>query len=138
MNDVEVIIHEAAFNRVFRSERGEVGRWLRRKAGMIETLAQITVGVDSGALLRSIDTMLTRHPSGDLMARVGANPRERITGYALIHHEGSKPHVIRARNAKYLRFPNRRTGQGWVFAKEVFHPGTAPNPYLTRFLREVF
>ena len=105
---------------------------------MIETLAQITVGVDSGALLRSIDTMLTRHPSGDLMARVGANPRERITGYALIHHEGSKPHVIRARNAKYLRFPNRRTGQGWVFAKEVFHPGTAPNPYLTRFLREVF
>ena len=138
MNDVEVVIHHAAFHRVFRSENGEVGRWLRRKATMIETLAKITVGVDSGALLRSIDTMLTHHPSGDLMARVGANPRDRITGYALIHHEGSRPHVIRARNAKYLRFPNRKTGQGWVFAKEVFHPGTAPNPFLTRFLREVF
>ena len=134
---VDVTVHDRGFRKAFQSETGVVGRWLKRKAVVIEELARVTVGVDSGALLASIDSMLTRHQTGDLMARVGANPRERVTGYALIHHEGSAPHIIRARNAQYLRFPNRRTGRGWVYAKQVFHPGTAPNPFLTRFLREV-
>jgi hypothetical protein len=47
---------------------------------------------------------------------------------ALIHHEGSKPHIIMPRRATMLRFVGR-TGQV-VFARRVNHPGTKPNRYL--------
>lgn len=41
--------------------------------------------------------------------------------YALWVDEPTKPHVIEARNALWLRFKVR--GQ-WVFRKRVYHPGT--------------
>ena len=49
---------------------------------------------------------------------------------ALIHHEGTEPHVIRATRAPFLVFwweaQNRL-----VVTKSVNHPGTRPNRYLT-------
>lgn len=49
-------------------------------------------------------------------ARVGTN-----LFYAEWLEDGTKPHVIRPRNAKTLRFKGR---SGIVFAKVVHHPGT--------------
>lgn len=48
---------------------------------------------------------------------------------ALLHHEGSRPHVIQARRARYLAFYPGPEG-GLVFRKRVNHPGFAGNPYL--------
>lgn len=48
--------------------------------------------------------------------------------YAMWHHEGTPPHVIRPVNRTVLRFPG---AGGTVFATVVNHPGTAPNRYLT-------
>ena len=68
-------------------------------------------------------------------------------GAAAYLEHGTKPHVIRPKNAKALRFPAsgakttlggrvrtgelRRLGAGaYVFAGEVHHPGTKPQPFL--------
>ncbi|NPV70292.1 MAG: HK97 gp10 family phage protein [Firmicutes bacterium] len=49
--------------------------------------------------------------------------------YALAVNQGSKPHEIRPRNAKSLRFV---VGNQVIFAKRVRHPGTEANPYIDR------
>lgn len=48
--------------------------------------------------------------------------------------EGTKPHEIRARLKKVLRFEVAGTG---VFAASVKHPGTRPNKYHIRTIQEV-
>jgi hypothetical protein len=50
---------------------------------------------------------------------------------ALMHHEGTRPHEIRPRLAKVLRFPAAWAPGGFAVAMVVQHPGTAPNRYLT-------
>lgn len=54
--------------------------------------------------------------------------------YAAPVHEGARPHVIRPRNARALRFEvNGRV----VFAQRVNHPGNAPNPFLRNAVHRV-
>lgn len=136
MSDPVIVWNEQAFNHVFRSWDGPVGRDLREKCRVIEAKAMVHVGFDTGQLLFAIDTAFD-HFAGDLLARVGANPNGNQKGYALYHHEGTAPHRIVARNAKALRFPDRRQGGGVVYRHSVSHPGNKPNPYLTQPLREV-
>jgi hypothetical protein len=47
--------------------------------------------------------------------------------HALFVHWGTKPHLIKPKNKKALRWagPN-----GWVFAQIVHHPGYKGDPYL--------
>ncbi|MHC9292059.1 hypothetical protein ACRCUN_06300 [Mycobacterium sp. LTG2003] len=47
--------------------------------------------------------------------------------YALYVHEGSRPHLIRPRRAKALRF---QIGGRTVFARLVRHPGVRARPFL--------
>lgn len=47
--------------------------------------------------------------------------------YAAAVHEGSRPHLIRARNAAALRF---EMGGRTIFATEVHHPGVRARPFL--------
>ena len=54
--------------------------------------------------------------------------------YAAFVEDGTKPHVIEARNAKALRFRGK-DGQ-FIFRKRVNHPGTAPRKFMERALRE--
>lgn len=56
------------------------------------------------------------------------------TDYAQAVNDGTRPHIIRPKNAKALRF---RVGGRVVYAKVVHHPGTRPNPFLDRALRDV-
>lgn len=48
--------------------------------------------------------------------------------------EGTKPHIIRAKNARRLYFywPRGFRGPGWYAFVRVHHPGTKPNPYHIR------
>ena len=69
-----------------------------------------------------------------LEGAVGVNPGTGgQRGYAQIVTSGSRPHVIQARTAKALRFV---VGGRVVYTRRVQHPGTRPNPYLTRHLNE--
>lgn len=47
--------------------------------------------------------------------------------YAVFVHEGTRAHVIRAKNVKNLRF---QMGGRTVFAPSVNHPGTRARPFL--------
>jgi hypothetical protein len=49
-----------------------------------------------------------------------------------MHHEGTRRHIIRAPQNKVLKF--QRGGQ-MVYATQVRHPGTKPNPYLREQLK---
>jgi len=54
--------------------------------------------------------------------------------YAGFVNDGTRPHTIRPRRAKALRF---RVGGRIVYARVVNHPGTKARPFLDRALEEI-
>lgn len=77
----------------------------------------------SGALVRSV---YLRRLSPDAF-EVGHDLQH--APHALFVHWGTKPHVIRPKNRKALRWP---AGGRFVFAREVHHPGYKGDPWLVR------
>jgi len=124
-----VIIYEPQLDFMINRPPGAVGRWLSRKGRVVVALAKSQVGVRTGALRPSIHMRHLRDPRGQYL-KIGSE-----LPYALLHHEGSRPHVIRPKQAKLLKFVTR--GQ-MIMTHVVKHPGTAPNRYLTGPMRRVF
>lgn len=84
--------------------------------------------------------------TGNLKRLIKADPVRRVGPWALASgvsslarysapvHEGARPHVIRPRVARALRFEiNGRV----VFARRVNHPGNRPNPFLSNAVHRV-
>lgn len=111
------------FAEVFESRTGIVGRDLLLRANRVIRAAQRQVGVHSGELKKSIG-LRWKLDSGVVMSVSIDAERP----YAVIHHDGTKPHIIRPINGKALRFIGK-DGQV-VFAKSTSHPGTKANRYL--------
>lgn len=118
----EAAIHELRF-----SWNGMIGRDLSRRLRTLEFRARGSAGVKTGELRARLHTERSVTSKG-LEGRVGSPVK-----YAAAHHDGARPHVIRPRHGKYLRFV---VAGRIVFASRVNHPGNRPNPYLTRWLRE--
>lgn len=86
--------------------------------------------VDTGALLISIrtDTRVTTHK---IKARVGSN-----RPYAMVIHQGAKPHLIAPRRKTGLKFywpagvGGLTVGRMVCFKGIVHHPGIKSNKYL--------
>lgn len=100
----------------------------RRVAAEVEARAKRLAPVDTGRLRQSIYTrrkLTIRGPGYEVRTDVA---------YAPYVEGGTRPHVIRARNAKALRF---RVGNRVVYANAVHHPGTKAQPFLSRAVREV-
>lgn len=57
-----------------------------------------------------------------------------VAKYAPFVHEGTAAHLIRPKNKTILRFVPRG-GNGFIFARKVFHPGTKADPFLYDALR---
>lgn len=124
----------------FKSWEGPIGEDSSRRLRTLEYRARMSAGVSTpnptriypgGALRASIKTEREGNTSRGLEARVGSS-----RPYALYHHEGTAPHVIKPkRPGGVLRFWWGRVG-AIVYRRSVRHPGTKPNPYLTRWLRE--
>lgn len=104
-----------------------VGQLLARKAAsitrQIAAQAKADVPVRTGNLGRSIQEDPIRFV-GPFRVETGVTAR---ANYAAAVHEGTKPHVIKPRNASVLAFP---IGGKMVFAKSVRHPGTRARPFL--------
>lgn len=129
-----------------RSPNGPVLRDLLRRGDMLIKLAKAQVHLGRSPEVGSIrgtggrsqphlrDTIVKRtdmsRASGPVVM-VGSDAAPK----ALIHHEGSRPHIITPRRATVLRFMGS-SGQV-VFTKRVRHPGTKPNRYLTDNLPKV-
>lgn len=114
--------------------------------GVQQTLARI-LPASEDAILRLAERVhelayqgADRHTkTGALIRSLGHGPKRIFGGWEIGHdlqaakhaifvHWGSRPHVIRPKNKKALRWAS---GNGFAFAKFVNHPGYRGDPYLT-------
>lgn len=123
------LVNRAAMDR-YLSWAGPVGTDMRRRKRTLEFRARQSAGIRSGKLRLDIESRERTVVDG-IEFSVG----NWHTKYAAAHHEGSKPHEIRAVNAPLLKFYWAKKNV-WVSTKRVWHPGNRANPYLTRWLRE--
>lgn len=114
--------NQANWKYEFESTRGMVGRDLKDRGARGVGYAAMQVGVKTGTLQRSLKY---RVGMGGGVPQVLIGSDDEI---AYLHHEGSRPHQIKPRYAKTLRFMQNGRIR---FAKRVYHPGTRPNRYLT-------
>lgn len=90
--------------------------------------AKILAPVRTGRLRASgkMDLRITQNgPTGSVTFTVK---------YAQWVHDGTRPHIIRAKRKKVLRF---QVGTQVIYRPLVHHPGTRPRPFLARALVEV-
>lgn len=113
---------------MLRGPGGLVYNEIQKRTRRANTFAKAQVGKDTRELYRSISYRITAG-SGNVLGVVSANNK-----IALMHHNGTRPHIIAARNAQTLRFKSRGK---IVYAKVVRHPGTRPNRFLTDSLHKV-
>jgi hypothetical protein len=112
----------------------EVGAILQTRMRQIIRLvaadARTNAPVDTGRMAQAIkeDPILALGPFRDIGGVTSHAPYSRFV------HQGTRPHVIRPRNAAALRFP---VGSRTVFAMSVNHPGTRPRPFLTNAVARV-
>lgn len=123
---------------VLRGSNGPVLRELIEAAEAVKREAVRRVGVYQppdaysaahrrrrpGTLRDSIVKRVTHGPNG-VVVQVGSED-----SIAYLHHEGTLPHVIRARLRPMLVFYWPKVGRVVAF-KQVNHPGTEPNRFLT-------
>ncbi len=100
---------------------------VKEGAAMIQREARRThrFQTRTGRLERSVDVSSLGESGASASATVFLN--EAVARYVEPVHEGSRPHVIRARRRKTLRFVS---GSGFSFAPFVRHPGTKPDQFL--------
>jgi hypothetical protein len=125
---MKFVLDEAAYERMVKDPDEMVGRYLTIVSAKLKILSKSQVGVKTGALRESINYRVV-NSGGGLVAFVGSDNR-----VALMHHQGTRPHIIAARRAQTLRFYSHGKIR---YARVVRHPGTKPNRYLTDNLRKV-
>jgi hypothetical protein len=127
-DNVSIVISGAAMDSILRSPSGPAVRDMMQQAAKRQVrLGHVHGGGGHGNLRDSIVKRLQTSTGGTGMPVVVVGSSHPI---ALIHHEGTRAHMIRPSRRKALRWPGA-TQSGWVFAKYVHHPGTRPNRYLT-------
>jgi hypothetical protein len=123
-----VVFRKAELDFLLNSPEGDVGKYLAKKGRLIMAAAKAQVGIRTGALRSSIHMRHLRDSRGQYV-KIGSN-----LDYALLHHQGTKPHVIRPDRAKVLRFVR---GSRVIYTTSVMHPGTKANRYLSDNLKLV-
>lgn len=120
----EIRIDRSRLERMLRLPGGLVERNLRRRAQRVVNRAR---ALAPGSMGRGI----VWHIEGrgrDLSAVIAST--HPATRYVV---NGTRPHLIRPVRAQALRFT---VGGRLVFARLVHHPGTQPNDFLSKALRE--
>ena len=119
-------LDRAALNRTMeRATRAE----LREASRQVVARAKVLAPVRTGRLRSSIRAEQPRIFSLRGSVKVGSDLE-----YAAMVNDGTRPHIIRPRRARALRFV---VGGRVVYAKFVRHPGTRARPFLDRALQEV-
>ena len=121
----KIVFRRPVLDKLLNSPAGPVGRHLYGRGLRVLIAARAQVGVKTGRLKASLHIEHSRRGPGQQI-RVGSP-----LNYALLHHEGSRPHIIIPRRAETLRFSTRGR---IVYTRIVRHPGTKPNKYLTNNL----
>lgn len=119
---IVLVLNEIRLAYELNSTTGMVGRDIRKRGFRVLTSARRDVGVDTGFLRSSLHLRTSPGVLGPT-AEVGSS-----VSYALMHHQGTRPHVIRASQGRVLAF---NKGGVRIFRQSVNHPGTKANEYLT-------
>ncbi len=122
----KVVIYRPALKTYLNTPSGPLWYWMEKKGRKAVRAAKRQVGVDTGRLRKSISMAHYATASGQTV-KIGSN-----LNYALMHHEGTRPHIITPNRAKALRFTS---GRRVIYTHQVMHPGTRPNRYLSNQLR---
>ena len=124
IQNIEAI--RATFARLVPETQTKVLRGLAQVA-FDAAQTQVDTHTQTGALARS----LRLRSDGEGGWIIGHDQQH--APYAPFVHFGSRPHVIRPREKKALRWPSGQGGRtGFVFAKWVKHPGYAGDPWLVQ------
>ncbi len=127
MPESQFVVDQSGVRGIVSGESSIVGRDMQKRLNRVQAKAKIKVGHRTGLLRNAIKTR--QYNRGlVLVGEVFAN-----VSYALMHHEGTRPHIIVPQRKEMLRF---KVGGRIVYANKVTHPGTKPNPYLRDALRE--
>ena len=122
MAQTTIVFRPRALDHLLNDPYGPVGRYMYAKGRLMMAGAKNQVGVDTGRLKNSIHMRQERAPRGQLL-RLGSP-----LSYALMHHNGTRPHLIVPNKSQVLRFT---AGSRVIYTHMVRHPGTRPNRYLT-------
>lgn len=117
-----IVFRRPVLDKFLNSPTGPVGRYLYGRGLRVLIAARAQVGVKTGRLKASLHMEHSRRGPGQ-QVKIGSP-----LNYALIHHEGARPHIIVPRRAETLRFSARGR---IVYTRVVRHPGSRPNKYLT-------
>jgi hypothetical protein len=110
-------------------ERGPVVHDLTRRMTRVAFQSRKLVRVRTGKLLSTIEVKPPGHVKRGPYVEVWAGRRG--MRYTMAEHDGTAPHIIRARRRKALRFT---AGGQVLFRRQVHHPGTTGTLYLTMAL----
>lgn len=141
----KVVIDNVELDHLLGGPNGPLIQALQVAGSIVKAGAQERVGVyrppdaysaghrkrRPGTLRDSIVTRLVRGGPEGVEVLVGSEDP-----IALLHHEGTPAHVIRARQKPMLVFYWPKVGQVVAF-RQVNHPGTQPNRYLTDALSDL-
>ena len=123
-----------------------VGRTMHAAAAELERMADATA--EYGKVLAGAAQGFAPVRTGRLRASIHADPPRFVSPmlvsapvtasapYARYVHEGTRPHVIRARRGGALRFHWDKVGRE-VFFASVQHPGSRANPFMMTAARRV-
>lgn len=120
---VEVRVNQNALRRLIRSRSGQARRKLEERT---ERVADYARREAPGRMGEYVDWRVVEDGRG--LHGVVTCDHPAVT-FVL---EGTRPHVIRPKRAKALRF---EVGGEVVFAQRVRHPGTRANDFMGRALR---
>jgi hypothetical protein len=125
MRLTHLVIDGEAVTAYVRSKNGPIMQDIDRRASRVQTVMRAYVPVRTGYLLSTIRKQRS-YVRGSVTVVVGSKKID----YTQYVNDGTRPHVIAARNRKYLRFVTH--GGQIVFAKRVQHPGTKPTYFIDR------
>ena len=116
-----ITYYEPNLDYLLNNPAGPVGRDLGRRGRKVLVAARSQVGVDTGRLKASLKSNQSRDTRGQFVM-VGSK-----LSHALMHHEGTRPHIITPSRSQVMVF---NKGGRVIYATQVRHPGTKPNRYL--------
>lgn len=122
----KVTIDRPMLKLILNTPSGKLWWAFHKRGEEIVTASKRKVHVKTGKLRGSIKMTHTSFSYGQRI-RISAN-----TKYAYIHHEGTKPHIIAAKDSPKLVFMK---GTRLIRTPIVNHPGTRANRYLSTPMR---
>lgn len=125
---VKVTIDRTRLERFLRLPGGVVERNLRRRANRVADRARV-LGARHGSMGEYVEDPIIEGTGRGLTAEVVCS--HPAAQYVIF---GTRPHIIRARRANFLRF---EVDGAVLYRKQVRHPGYAGDNFLAEAMRQV-